>query len=520
MTQAQFNPQLFAEWMNTQDNQNPSFDGNMDFLKDDSFLNTLALDPELLAQIAANDATSSLTSSPVVRDYHSCLRKMLMKNINIFWQSVNDYESPMSSPHSSSHLFPGSGTESSDDDSMLNSMPVDFENQVDISPLLSSLSNGSFGYQASATSAFQNSLLPPLPAMVESPSMQPASEQSSPETLSQMAALKRRKGIAAEAVQFFNNGKFVELNEEELLKLDSPQMELYIKAIRAAKSLTTAEDKELKRIRRLIKNREYAQNSRIRKKQVAEEMQSKIGGVQEINNKLQTRINQLELENKTMRVQLAKVSYAINKDPEILERIKAATADAPIFQNNNNTLHVNMIQTPVPIASAQPMPQIATNNPAKRKRTAGTLFIVLFSFALLLSPLSMFPSFSGNFMNPQEVKDVSQHWNTGRRIFSFLPEDSVISHMASYLPQNVQDWFVPDQHEELIPCQMDHDEYGLTTEQEEAYRRATGYKADKTESYQFLNADDEMPSDDDSLNQTTETYNEEDSTETHYDKEL
>lgn len=71
MTQVQFNPQLFAEWMNTQDNQTPAFEGNADFLKDDTFLNTLALDPELLAQISANDVSSSLTSSPVVSKQQS-----------------------------------------------------------------------------------------------------------------------------------------------------------------------------------------------------------------------------------------------------------------------------------------------------------------------------------------------------------------------------------------------------------------------------------------------------------------
>ena len=75
MTQVQFNPQ-FVEWMNVQDNQqNPSFDENTDFFKDDSFLNTLALDPELLAQIAANDATSSLTSSPAVSNIHDLYAK-------------------------------------------------------------------------------------------------------------------------------------------------------------------------------------------------------------------------------------------------------------------------------------------------------------------------------------------------------------------------------------------------------------------------------------------------------------
>jgi len=491
MTQVQFNPQLFAEWMNTQDNQNPA-EGNTDFLKDDSFLNTLALDPELLAQIAANDVPSSLTSSPV---------------------SMNDYESPLSSPPS--HLF-GSGTESSDDDGMINPMPTEFDSQmVDISPLLSSLSNGSLGYQASTTSAFQNSLLPPLPAIGETQSSNLQSyEPSSPETLSQMAQSKRRKGTAAEAVQFYHNGKFVELNEEELLKLDSSQIDIYIKAIRLAKSLTTAEDKELKRIRRLIKNREYAKNSRVKQKMIVEETQSKISDVQQINDKLQSRINQLEVENRTLRVQLAKVSYAINKDPEILDRIKAATADAPMFQNNNNNFSVNMMQTSTPTATARPTSQTNMNNSAKRKRTTATLFVVLFSFALLLSPLSMF---SGTFLNPQESQQITQNWNTGRKVLSFLPEDSVLSHMVAYLPESVQDWLVLEKTEEPKPCSVE-EVYDLTPEQEEVYQRITGNKGN---SFQFLDPEhEEMPSNDDSLNETTETHDEAQSSTTHHKHEL
>ena len=43
---------------------------------------------------------------------------------------------------------------------------------------------------------------------------------------------------------------FIELSEEELLKLDSPQMEIYIKNFTSCKNVTPSQLKDLKRIRR------------------------------------------------------------------------------------------------------------------------------------------------------------------------------------------------------------------------------------------------------------------------------
>jgi len=60
------------------------------------------------------------------------------------------------------------------------------------------------------------------------------------------------------------------------------------------RSLTSAEQREIKRQRRLIKNREYAQTSRVKKKQFIEELR--------IENKLlKDRIKMLEQENHFLR---------------------------------------------------------------------------------------------------------------------------------------------------------------------------------------------------------------------------
>jgi hypothetical protein len=65
---------------------------------------------------------------------------------------------------------------------------------------------------------------------------------------------------------------FRELPPQQMLELDSNQIEQYIRILSSKKNVTTNEEKELKKIRRLIKNREYAQSSRDKKKQHMDEV--------------------------------------------------------------------------------------------------------------------------------------------------------------------------------------------------------------------------------------------------------
>jgi hypothetical protein len=79
-----------------------------------------------------------------------------------------------------------------------------------------------------------------------------------------------------------SNSKFVEMRPDDLLQLNSQEMETYLKMIRSSRTLSVAEDKELKRIRRLIKNREYAQSSRNKRKQHAEGLQQQVDEISKV----------------------------------------------------------------------------------------------------------------------------------------------------------------------------------------------------------------------------------------------
>jgi len=87
---------------------------------------------------------------------------------------------------------------------------------------------------------------------------------------------------------------FVELPRDQLLTMSSVQLEDNIRSLTAVRSLTSAEQREIKRQRRLIKNREYAQTSRVKKKQFVEELRQE-------NDLLKDRLRILEEENHFLR---------------------------------------------------------------------------------------------------------------------------------------------------------------------------------------------------------------------------
>jgi hypothetical protein len=81
---------------------------------------------------------------------------------------------------------------------------------------------------------------------------------------------------------------------------------------------------------------------------------------------LQQKLNAVELENKTLKLQLSKIGTAIKKDPEIMERIKRATNAGDV--------------------SVPPTKQ-ARSSSNKKVTTAvsATLFVILFSFGLFVN---------------------------------------------------------------------------------------------------------------------------------------
>jgi len=265
------------------------------------------------------------------------------------------------------------------------------------SPLELGVGFGTF--TEAAGSSFGLSCLPPLPIADQ---LALASDMATDD--SQKPSKKRSRTDASTKKE-----KFTALSPDDLLKLDSREIEDYIKTLGSKRSLAPSEEKELKRVRRLIKNREYAQSSRNKKKQYTEEMEKKLSDMAQGSAALEKRVKELEIENRTLKIQLSKIGTAMKRDPSLLEKLRQATVPA----------------TAVP-----------------KMKAGAVLFVILFSFGLFFSPPAQDPSHS---------PIMKSSYSTARQLLSQpFGAASLFNSYARYAPDFVLDfaaryfWTEPD----------------------------------------------------------------------------
>jgi hypothetical protein len=93
----------------------------------------------------------------------------------------------------------------------------------------------------------------------------------------------------------------IKLSRDDLLKFSSQEYDDYVKSVSLKRPLTEKEHKESKKQRRLIKNREYAQISRNKKKTEYTQLSIQIDHLNQYNSELIERVNQLETDNKRLK---------------------------------------------------------------------------------------------------------------------------------------------------------------------------------------------------------------------------
>jgi len=122
------------------------------------------------------------------------------------------------------------------------------------------------------------------------------------------------------------------LSREHLLALSSQTFEDYIRKLQSIRDITTEEKKEIKRQRRLIKNRESAQASRQRKKSYLDKLEQKVAAISSVNAQLREQLNAMQTanrtlnnENKSLKDQVARLQTALQKTSIASNLIESGT---------------------------------------------------------------------------------------------------------------------------------------------------------------------------------------------------
>jgi len=110
-----------------------------------------------------------------------------------------------------------------------------------------------------------------------------------------------------------NERDSITLTREELLSFTSDQFEQFVSQVTEVRELTQSEKNELKRQRRLIKNRESAQASRQRKKSHIDDLERRVKDLASENIVLKDKISSLDNENINLKNEIAHLQAIVNK---------------------------------------------------------------------------------------------------------------------------------------------------------------------------------------------------------------
>jgi regulator of replication initiation timing len=180
---------------------------------------------------------------------------------------------------------------------------------------------------------------------------------------------------------------FVALSREELLEISSRELEERTKKLMAIRPLTSAEQREIKRQRRLIKNREYAQASRAKKKGNMSEINYRMQSLEDENEELkrqvallQARCNDLSTENNDLKVKLTSQSVPST----VATTEEQIDIFAPSEESSSSSFVNTLFSNITGFINLEPKKSFstATNNTATALKAGVCLFMIFLSFGI------------------------------------------------------------------------------------------------------------------------------------------
>lgn len=180
----------------------------------------------------------------------------------------------------------------------------------DVLPELERILASVEGISSSPPSAFSPS------SCISSPSHSAPPSPSDEANADSKRNSKKRKGDDGKELK----GSDILLPRDQLLVMTSAEIESYVSNLKSVRNLTGAEEKELKKQRRLVKNREYASQSRSRKKLFVDELEKTIEDLRAENTSLlaqntslSAQVTSLTEENKGLRRKITTIATTIKK---------------------------------------------------------------------------------------------------------------------------------------------------------------------------------------------------------------
>ena len=167
----------------------------------------------------------------------------------------------------------------------------------------------------------------------------------------------------------------------------------------------TAEEKEMiKKQRRVIKNREYSQNSRQKKKQRVEDLEARISQIEDENQRLKK-------ENNALKSKLLTIA-SIYKQNKLQKLNHSNHQQTNNYMNNNNAAAAAAHQNQSISSSSSSSSSLFSIKSTNQKAMVGCFFIILLSFGFFITN-----------QNSASLSNVSKSSRVGGRVVFSASED-------------------------------------------------------------------------------------------------